>query len=53
MLQTIEQRETVDVGKLLAGAAKTIASVRCCWLATASEAGPPGSGRWGEFRPIR
>jgi general stress protein 26 len=41
MSQTTEQRETVDVSKLLAGAARTMASVRYCWLATASEAGSP------------
>jgi general stress protein 26 len=41
MSQTTEQRETVDVSELLAGAARTMASVRYCWLATASEAGSP------------
>jgi general stress protein 26 len=41
MSQIIEQREAVDVSRLLAGAAKTMASARYCWLATASEAGPP------------
>jgi general stress protein 26 len=41
MSQIIEQRETVEVGKLLAGAARAMASVRYCWLATASEAGAP------------
>ena len=41
MSQMTEQRDTVDVSRLLAGAARTMASVRYCWLATASEAGPP------------
>jgi general stress protein 26 len=41
MSQIIEQREAVDVSRLLAGAAKAMASVRYCWLATASLAGPP------------
>jgi general stress protein 26 len=36
-----EQLDAVDVSQLLAGAAKTVATVRYCWLATASEAGPP------------
>ena len=39
MSQASEQRDDVDVSRLLAGAAKTIGSVRNCWLATASEAG--------------
>jgi general stress protein 26 len=41
MSQAIEQHDAVDVSRLVAGAAKTVTSVRYCWLATASEAGPP------------
>src|SRR5271163_128891 len=41
MSQMTEQRDAVDVTRLVAGAAKTVTSVRYCWLATASEAGPP------------
>src|SRR5580698_1388459 len=41
MSQAIEQHDGLDVTRLLAGAAKTVTSVRYCWLATASEAGPP------------
>jgi general stress protein 26 len=41
MSQASEQRDAVDVSQLLAGAAKTVASVRYCWLATASETAPP------------
>ena len=40
MSQASEQRAAVDVSRLLAGAAKTVLSVRYCGLATASEAGP-------------
>ena len=35
------RRDPVDVGRLLAGAARTIASVPYCWLATATAAGLP------------
>ena len=41
MLQAKDIPDAVDVSRLLAGAAKTVATVRYCWLATASEAGPP------------
>jgi general stress protein 26 len=46
MSQMTEQRDAVDVSRLLAGAAKTMASARYCWLATVSESGPP------RFRPM-
>jgi general stress protein 26 len=39
MSQVEDKRETVEVSRLLAGAAKTIASVRYCWLVTAAETG--------------
>jgi general stress protein 26 len=39
MSQASEQRDDLNVSRLLAGAAKTVASVRYCWLAT--EAGSP------------
>ena len=41
MSQAIEQHDGLDVTRLVAGAAKTVTRVRYCWLATASEAGPP------------
>ena len=41
MTQAIDQRHAIDVSPLLAGAAKTVASARYCWLATATDAGPP------------
>jgi general stress protein 26 len=41
MPQPNEQPDAADVSPLLAGAAKTMRSARYCWLATASEAGPP------------
>jgi general stress protein 26 len=41
MSQMTKQRDAVDVTRLVAGAAKTVTRVRYCWLATASEAGPP------------
>jgi general stress protein 26 len=46
MSQTIDQPEAIDVSRLLAGAARAMASVRYCWLATASDAGHP------RFRPM-
>ena len=46
MSQTIDKPDAVDVSRLLAGAAKTIGSVRNCWLATASDAGVAN------FRPM-
>jgi general stress protein 26 len=33
------ERDAPEVGRLLAGAARTIASVRYCWLVTAAESG--------------
>jgi general stress protein 26 len=41
MLQANDKPEALDVSRLLAGAAKTIASARYFWLATAAEAGAP------------
>jgi general stress protein 26 len=46
MSQAKIEGEAVDIGRLLAGAVKTIGSVRNCWLATAG--GPAGS----SFRPM-
>ena len=40
MSQMTVQRDAIDVGRLVTGAAKTVASVQYCWLATAPEAGP-------------
>ena len=41
MLETKAKPDSVDVSRLLAGAAKTMRSARYCWLATSSEAGAP------------
>jgi len=41
MLETQDKPGAVEVGRLLAGAAKTVASASYCWLATAPEAGAP------------
>jgi general stress protein 26 len=41
MLETRTNPDTIDVSPLLAGAAKTMRSVRYCWLATATEAAAP------------
>ncbi len=46
MLETKAKPDAADVSRLLVGAAKTIGSVRSCWLTTASEAGGPS------FRPM-
>ena len=39
MSQANNERDDVEVGRLLAGAAKTIAGVRYCWLMTDAETG--------------
>ncbi len=39
MSRVDDARDAVDVSRLLAGAAKTIASVRYCWLLTEAETG--------------
>ena len=41
MLEAKGKSDSVDVSQLLAGAAKTMRSVRYCWLATASGVGTP------------
>ena len=41
MLETKAKPDSVDVSRLMAGAAKTMRSARYCWLVTASEAGAP------------
>ena len=46
-----EERDSADVGRLLEGAAKTIASARYCWLATASEAKDPSLRPMGRLPP--
>jgi general stress protein 26 len=45
MSQAKNEHDAAEVNRLLAGAAKTIGSVRYCWLATAAEAG-------GKLRPM-
>jgi general stress protein 26 len=39
MSHATDEHSAVEVGRLLAGAAKTISSLRSCWLASAAEAG--------------
>ena len=39
MLEAKAKSDTVDVGRLLEGAARTMRNARYCWLATASETG--------------
>jgi general stress protein 26 len=41
MLQAKDKPDAIEVSRLLAGAAKTLASARYCWLTTATEAGAP------------
>ena len=41
MLETKAKPGTIDVSRLLVGAAKAMRSARYCWLATEAEAGPP------------
>ena len=41
MLETKAKPDSVDVSRLIAGAAKTMRSARYCWLATASESSTP------------
>ena len=42
-----DERDEVEVSRLLAGAAKTVASARYCWLATAAEYGGARARRLG------
>jgi general stress protein 26 len=51
MLQANDKPDPVEVSRLLAGAAKTIASARYCWLATAAEAGAPSVRPMGRIAP--
>jgi general stress protein 26 len=37
----LQATDSLEVGRLLAGAAKTIGSARFCWLATAADSGAP------------
>src|ERR1700680_1659386 len=39
MSRTEDERDGVDVSRLLVGAAKAVASARYCWLATTAENG--------------
>jgi general stress protein 26 len=41
MLETKARPDSVEVGRLIAGVAKTMRSARYCWLATSSESGAP------------
>jgi general stress protein 26 len=51
MLETMDKQDAVEVGRLLAGAAKTIASARYCWLAASAEAGAPSLRPMGRILP--
>jgi general stress protein 26 len=51
MLQANDKPDPVEVSRLLAGAAKTIASARYCWLATAAEAGASSVRPMGRIAP--
>ena len=51
MLEMMDKPDAVEVGRLLAGAAKTVASARYCWLATAAEAGAPSIRPMGRIMP--
>jgi general stress protein 26 len=51
MLHANDKSDALDVSRLLAGAAKTIASVRYFWLATAAEAGAPSVRPMGRIVP--
>jgi general stress protein 26 len=51
MLETKDKPDAVEVDRLLAGAAKTVASARYCWLATAPEAGAPSLRPMGRIVP--
>jgi general stress protein 26 len=51
MLQANDKPDAVEVSRLLAGAAKTIASARYCWLATAAEAGAASVRPMGRIAP--
>ena len=41
MLETKAKPDSVDVSRVIAGAAKTMRSARYCWLMTTAEAGAP------------
>ena len=51
MLEARDKPDAVEVDRLLAGAAKTVASARYCWLATAAEAGAPSIRPMGRIMP--
>jgi general stress protein 26 len=46
------ERDTTNIGRLLAGAAKTIGSVRYCWLMTEAETGGANVRPMGRISPI-
>ena len=50
MSRAEDERDAVEVSRLLAGAAKTIASVRYCWLVTAAETGGANSRPMGRLQ---
>src|SRR5215469_16372249 len=49
--QVKDRRDSADVSRLTAGAAKAIATARYCWLATAAEAAGPGVRPMGRLPP--
>jgi general stress protein 26 len=51
MSQTEDGRDDGEVSRLLAGAAKTIAKVRYCWLVTEAESGSASARPMGRVQP--
>jgi len=51
MARSVDQHDSTEVGRLLTGAARTIANARFCWLATASEAKDPSLRPMGRLPP--
>ena len=51
MSEMKDKPDAVEVARLLAGAAKTVASARYCWLATAAEAGASSLRPMGRIMP--
>ena len=52
MVRVEDERDTTNIGRLLAGAAKTIASVRYCWLMTEAETGGANVRPMGRISPV-
>jgi general stress protein 26 len=52
MVRVEDERDTTNIGRLLAGATKTIASVRYCWLMTEPETGGANVRPMGRISPV-